>query len=66
MLKGRQQEGRGFTGSGLRLTGDILAPERQRQRLVLYRRAVDKASIFQAFYDGIRKFQVAEACFGQM
>ena len=42
-MKQRDQERGGLAGSRLRLAGDVLAVERQRQRLALDRRAVNEA-----------------------
>ena len=52
--KDRDQEGRGFSRSGLGLSGDVLALKRDRKRPLLYLGALRKADASNAVQDRLR------------
>jgi hypothetical protein len=56
---GQQKCGR-FTRAGLRLAGDILAPEGDRQRRCLDRGAVAEPGFFDAARDGLGELELPE------
>jgi hypothetical protein len=59
-LEGGEQKGGSFTGTRLRLAGDIAALQQQGNGLSLYGCAVRKARFFNALHDFFGKIEAAE------